>query len=512
MKVGHIYQSRSVRILVAFLAILATVGAGTARAASEPGTVTIVLAAEPMNLDPHNSTMSHVFAVVHKNVVEALTELNVSDGTVGPALAQSWKQIDPKTWQFSLRKGIKFHDGTEFNAEVVAFNVKRFYDKRMMSRNRDKLFGNVKVEARALDSQTVEIKTEKVEPLLPTLMAVLTICSPNTPVGQAIRNPVGTGPYKFVKWDSGVQIVTERFDGYWGKQPQVKKAAYVWRNESSVRAAMVAIGEADLAPEIAVQDAKRPDLDYSYLNSETTQLRIGGAWEPPLNDKRVRMALCYALDRNAIRGSVLSKDVVPATQMVLPNIFGYNPDLKLWPYDPQKARQLLDEARKDGVPVDREIPLVGRIGMYPGVDEVLEVVMNMYKAVGLNVKLRMLEVSIQKPYENKPFPPGPYIVQKMHDNNRGDAQFSVYYQYHCKGTSSPVCDKALDDLIEKAEVATGEARKSLWRSAFKRIHEEVISEVMMFHMVGYSRVGNRINYKPSVATTSEIPLSEISFK
>jgi peptide/nickel transport system substrate-binding protein len=512
MKSGHPFGAPSVSNVLAVLAMLLALGAGPACAAPEPGTVTVVLAAEPMNLDPHNSIMSHVFAVLHKNVVEALTELNIADGSVVPGLAQSWKQIDPKTWQFSLRKGVKFHDGADFNADAVVFNIKRFYDKRMMSRNRDKLFGNVKLEAKALDIQTVEIKTEKVEPLLPTLMAILTMCSPNTAVGQVVRNPIGTGPYKFVKWDAGVQIITERFDGYWGKQPQVKRGVYVWRNESSVRAAMVEIGEADLAPEIAVQDAKSADMDYSYLNSETTQLRIGGAWEPPLNDKRVRMALCYALDRSAIRGSVLSKDVVPATQMIVPNIFGYNPDVKLWPYDPQKARQLLDEARKDGVPVDREIPLVGRIGMYPGIDEVLEVVMNMYKAVGLNVKLKMLEVSIQKPYENKPFPPGPYIVQKMHDNNRGDAAFTVYYQYHCKGTSSPVCDKALDELIEKAEVATGDARKSLWRSVFKRIHEEIISEVMMFHMVGYSRVGKRINYKPSVATTSEIPLAQITFK
>jgi len=84
-----------------------------------------------------------------------------------------------------------------------------------------------------------------------------------------------------------------------------------------------------------------------------------------LNDRRVRLALNYAVDRNAIRGSILSKDVVPATQMVVPSTFGYNPDLKVWPYDPKKARQLLDEARKDGVPVDKEILLVDRIGLYP---------------------------------------------------------------------------------------------------------------------------------------------------
>jgi peptide/nickel transport system substrate-binding protein len=277
---------------------------------------------------------------------------------------------------------------------------------------------------------------------------------------------------------------------------------------------MVLIGEADLATEIAVQDAKRPDMDYSYLNSETTQLRIGGEWEPPLNDRRVRMALNYAIDRNGMRGSIFSKDVVPATQLIGPSLFGYNPDLKVWPYDPKKAKQLLDEARKDGVPVDREILLVGRTGYFPGCEELMEAVLTMYKAVGLNAKLKMYEVGVWRSHQNKPFPTniGPYIMQRSHDKNKGDAGFTVFYNYHCKSNQSSMCDKAADDLIEKAQVAIGEERKNLWRAAFKRIHEEIIPDVILFHMVGYARVGKRINFKPTMATTSEIQLSEITFK
>ena len=94
--------------------------------------------------------------------------------------------------------------------------------------------------------------------------------------------------------------------GVWGSQPQVKKAIYIWRGESAVRPSMVLIGEADLTPHIAKQDATRPDMDYGYLNSETSHLIIG-AEEPPLNDRRVRMALNYAVDRNAIRGSILGR-------------------------------------------------------------------------------------------------------------------------------------------------------------------------------------------------------------
>jgi peptide/nickel transport system substrate-binding protein len=501
-----------------FLVVLMTIGTlcgGPVNAASEPGTITITLPQEPITMEPIDCSRAIEGQVMMKNIVETLTEINFDNSVVTPRLATSWKQVDASTWHFALRKGVKFHDGEDFTAEAVVFNIKRIYETKTPSNTRMKFFSSVKMEGKALDNYTLEVKTNKPEPLMLTLMANLPVSSPNTPADKATRSPMGTGPYRFVKWDQGVQIIMESFEGYWGKQPQVKKAIYVWRSESAVRAAMVAIGEADLAPNIAQQDANRPDMDRSYLNSETTFLRFGGEWEPPLNDRRVRMALSYALDRNAIRGTILSKDAIPASQLIVPSTFGYNPEIKAWPYDPQKARQLLDEARKDSVPVDREILLVGRIGWYPGSDELMEAVMTMYKAVGLNVKLRILEAGVfNKSYSNKPYTTsvGPYIVNKTHDNNKGDAGFTAYLSYHCRGGASSMCDKMVDDLIEKAQVASGEERRTLWQAAFKRIHEEIIPNVMLFHMVAYARIGKRINFKPSLATNSEIELAHITFK
>jgi peptide/nickel transport system substrate-binding protein len=507
-----INKALSGRILPVVLAILFVYCAGPAYAASEPGAITIILESEPENLDPGNSGRNVVGPVLMNNILEGLTGFNYDDSSITPNLAQSWKQIDKNTWHFFLRKGVKFHDGADFNAEAVIFNMKRVHDKRI-STDYDKFFGSVAWEGKALDSYTLEVKTEKFEPLMLTLMSALPICSPNTPGGRLIRNPVGTGPYKLVKWDAGSQIVLEYFNGYWGKQPQVKKAVYVWRPESSIRASMVLIGEADLTASIAAGDANRPDMDVSYLNSESVALRIGGKWEPPLNDKRVRMALNLAVDRDAIRGSILSKGVIPATHIIVPGIFGYNPDLRVWPYDPKKARQLLDEARKDGVPVDREILAVGRLAHFPGVGELVEALTNMYKAVGLNVKLKMLETGVYRPYQNNPFPEGaPYILEFLHDNNKGDAGFTVYHNYHSKGRNSSTRDPQLDDLIEKAQVAMGDERRKLWQAAFKRIHDDIISNVDLFHLVAFARIGKRINFKPSLATTIQIRLDEITFK
>jgi peptide/nickel transport system substrate-binding protein len=474
-------------------------------------TVTIVLSEEPENLDPCNTPRAAVGRVVLKNVVETLVEIDPDDSSMKPRLATAWKQIDPSTWQFTLRKGVKFHDGEDFNAKAAVYGIERATDKSIKSSIYGKFFSHLTMTLRAVDSHTLEIKTDKAEPIMPMLMGLMTFPSPKTPMGKFIRVPVGTGPYKFVKWDAGTQIVLERFPGYWGKQPEVEKAVYIFRSESALRASMVKIGEADIAPDIAVQDATDPGMDFSYFNSETSFLRLD-AFRPPLNDKRVRMALNLAVDRNSLRGSIFSKAVVPAAQLVVPRITGHNPNLKPWPYDPQKAKELLAEAKRDGVPVDTELLMVGRPGIYPNAPELMEALMSMFRAVGFNVKLKNVEVGIYFEYLYKPFPQGPpVLLQGQHDNNAGDAVFSVPNKYRCEARQSAFCDKKLDAIIDNARVATGEERRKLWQETFKYLHDEAI-EVFLFHMVGFSRVGKRLNYKPTIAINSELQLDQISFK
>ena len=503
-------MKKSMLFLVVALAFTFALFTGTVMADK---TVTVVLSEEPDNIDPCSSCRSNIGRVVLKNIAEPFTEIDPKDGSVTPRLAESWKQIDPNTWQFSLRKGVKFHDGEDFNAQAAIFAINRTMNTGIECENRIKYFSGVEMTLKAVDSHTLEIKTDTPQPILPTLFGTMTIMSPKTPTDKLTRNPVGTGPYKFVKWDVGKQIIVERFDGYWGNQPQAEKGIYMFRSESAVRAAMVATGEADIAPNIAVQDANNPDMDYSFFNSETSRFRIQME-KPPFNDIRVRQALNYAIDRDAIRGSILSKDVMPSTQLVVPSINGHNPNLKVWPYDPEKAKKLLDEARKDGVPVDKEITLYGRTGIYPNATELMEAALAMYQAIGLNVKLKMLEVGVWIKILNKPYAEDwpPIILQAQHDNNNGDAVFTVFYKYHSNGPNSVINDKTLDGLIEKATAATGDERTKLWHQAFKRINDDIIADVPLFHMVGYTRVGKRIDYKPSIATNSELQLAQITFK
>jgi peptide/nickel transport system substrate-binding protein len=480
-------------------------------ASAQDGEVTIVLSESPDLLEPCQSSRSNIGRIVKQNISETFTEIDPSDGTITPRLATSWEQVDDMTWRFELREGVKFHDGADFDAAAAVYAIERTMDTNLDCEVRTKFFGSVKLTPKAVGSHTLEIAADQPMPILPTMMGTFTVMSPNTPMGEPTREPVGTGPYKFVSWDPE-RVVLERFDGYWGDAPEAARATYIWRGESAVRAAMVATGEADIAPNIAVQDATDPELDHSYFNSETSRMRIDTTL-PPLDDVRVRKALNLAFDRGAVRGTILSADVVPATQLVVPSINGHNPNLEVWPYDPEQAKQLLDEARADGTPVDDEIVLIGRIGIYPNASEIMEAALAMYQAVGLNVKLRMLEVAewvdiLTKPYaEDRP----PIVQQSQHDNNNGDAVFTVFNKYHSEGAQSTTENAELDALIEQADAAVGEERTRLYQEVFRRLHEEIVADVDMFHMVGYTRVGPRINFQPSISTNSELQISQITF-
>ncbi len=493
---------------------------GIALAASSVGvavaqnkTITIVLSEEPDVIDPCESTRSNVGRIVKQNIAETLIEIDPKDGSIKPRLSTSWEQTDNLTWKFKLRDGIKFHDGSDFNAAAAVTSINRTLNPTQDCEIRLKFFGNIKVTPKALDTLTLEVKTDTPQPILPALMGTMAIAGPNTQLEKGTRNPVGTGPYKFVSWTPGQDVVIERFDGYWGPKPEAEGARYIWRGESAVRAAMVKTGEADIAPNIALQDATDKSMDFSYFNSETSRLRIDMT-RAPLDDIRVRQAMNYAIDRDALRGSIFSEEVVPMTQLVVPSINGHNPTLKPFPYDPAKARKLLAAARADGVAVDTEILMRGRLGMYPNATEAMEAMHAMLSDVGFNVKLKMVEVSQWVDSYTKPYAEdrGPVLQQGQHDNNNGDAVFTVFFKYACEGPQSTTCDEQVDAGIKAASAATGDERRKLWQEVFRRLHQDIVPDVEMFHMVGFSRISPRLDFKPSISMNSEMQISQIKFK
>jgi peptide/nickel transport system substrate-binding protein len=473
--------------------------------------VTIVLNEELETVEPCMASQSNIGRVLLQNISETMTELNVENGKLMPRLAESWEDMGDGTWRFHLRDGGSFSDGTSLDASDIAHSIERTLSPDLTCEIGAKYFGGMTITPSVVDDLTIDIKSDPAQPILPLLLSTLTIV-PSEAAMEFTRAPIGTGPYVLSEWNPGQSIILDRRDDYWGDQPEVTKATYLFRTDDAVRAAMVATGEADIAPLINQIDATNEATDFSYPNSETVYLRIDSSIAP-LDDQRVREALNLAVDREAFIGTLVPEAAQLATHMTVPTTLGADEELEVPPFDPERAKTLLEEAAADGVPVDTEILLLGRLGQFPNVTEVMEALHSMYSDVGFNMKLQMVDVAEWIKYYSKPFAaqPQPNIVEAMHDNNRGDPVFSMYFKYACDGLQSGICDEELEKDIEEATAAAGEERGPAWAKAFSRAHD-ISADVMLFHMVGFSRVSERLDFTPTIATNSELQLSQIGFK
>jgi len=504
--------------ILASAALAAAVLSSTPAAAQSKVTdkwITVILPGEPHDIEGCDASRSVQGRVVKFNVVESLIQKNPADGALKPRLATSWRQVDPLTWEFKLRQGVTFHDGSPFNAVNAKRSLDRTLGKTIVCQDRTKFFNGVTVEVIAVDELTLHMKSSRPDSIMPMRLANTTIVGPNTAMDKASIATVGTGPYAFEIWQPGQQILLKRYDKYWGPKPQAEGARYVWRTESAVRAAMVEIGEADIASTIATQEVTNPKTDFSYLNSETTMLRYD-AMQPPMNDIRVRRAMNHAIDLNSIRGTLLPKESIPATQVVMPSIPGHNHELdkRVLPYDPAKAKQLLAEAKAAGVPVETEILFLASTYHYQNSVEVAEAIVNMYKAVGLNMKIQTLEAGQYAKWTNKPYPDKapPSILQASHDNNSGDPVFSAFQRFACDGASSNFCNPALDREIARVSELGGQERVAGWQEIMRTIYDDMAPVLFMYHMVGFTRVHPRIDFRPDVTTNAEIRIEDIKFR
>ena len=502
----HLSHARTLTLLAALLS-------GTAAFAQEDHTVRIVLNEEPALVEPCMAARSDVGRVVLQNVNETLMEFVPGETDLKPRLATEWTQVDANTWRVKLRDGVKFHDGSTLDAADVAFTLDRIKTPEFGCEVGVKYFGDIAFETKVVDDLTIDIITKPSSPILPLLLSTVPIMPSETTPDAMVSKPIGTGPYVFDAWNPGRDIVLKRNPDYWGEQPKVEEATYLFRTDPAVAAAMVPADEADIVPNLSMDQATNPATDFSYLNSETSTLRIDTTM-PPTDDVRVRVAMNLAIDRDAMRGTLFPADVEPATQMVVPTTIGFNHDLKVWPYDPDKAKALIAEAKADGVPVGNEIRIIGRTGIYPNATEAMEAVMEMLKEVGLNVTLQMYEVGRWNEYFVKPFPEDrpDTLTQQMHDNAKGDPVFTAFVKYASEGAHSMLNDPKVDELIKQATAASGDERTKLWEQVFYQVDAVDIADIPMFHMVGYTRVSPRLDFKPSIATNSELQLSQIGFK
>ncbi|WP_246000735.1 ABC transporter substrate-binding protein [Brevibacillus panacihumi] len=322
---------------------------------------------DSVTLDAIAATDSESFKVT-VNVLETLLNFEPDNTNIRPGLAEKWEIApDGLTYTFQLRQGIKFHDGTDFNADAVVFNFERWMDKNHPLHGEvsfsyyNDMFGGFKGEeghiiesVKAIDPHTVEFKLKK--PLSPFLnnlaMPAFAIASPAALQKHGLgfkENPVGTGPFVFVEWKRNETITLKKNEQYWQPGvPKLEEAVFKVIPDNTARLTALVSGEIDLMDGLNPDDAEsvkgnaelqlldRPPMNVAYLAFNVEK--------KPFDNQKVRQAVAYAVDKQGIVDAFYGGSAEPAVNATPPSVWGYNDAIQDRPYDLEKAKQLLAEA------------------------------------------------------------------------------------------------------------------------------------------------------------------------
>ncbi len=393
-----------------FAALLVSALAWSAPTAAQE--LRIGLASEPTAMDPHfhnlspnNSMLSHIF--------EALVDQDARQRLV-PGLAESWKAIDATTWEFKLRKDVKFHDGTPFTADDVVFTFARAPDVEGSPSS----FGTYtkgKTVTR-VDDHTVHIKTAEPYPLMPNDVSTIFIISKKHGSGAKTSDynsgkaAIGTGPFRFAEYAPGNRIVMQRNPLYWGKRPAWEKVTFKPIKSDPSRVAALLAGDVDIIDEVPSTDMEQLKKDGRVSISQVVSNRViylhldhfrddspfvkakdGSAIKNPLRDRRVRLAISKAIDRNSIVNNVMEGLAIKAGQLLPEGFFGVSSKLKPVDFDPEGAKKLLAEA---GLPNGFRMTIHGPNDRYPNDAKICEAVGQMLSRIGIDTQVSTMGRSV----------------------------------------------------------------------------------------------------------------------
>lgn len=379
-------------------------------APADARSINFATGAPVLSLDPGVSAGTQA-QTVRIQIMEPLVQMNAETGKIEPLLAESWDLADDrKTWTFKLRPGVKFHDGTPLTSADVVASLSRIIDpKSGLGRAADLRAISA---ITPIDDLTVKLTTAAPFGALLQVLAldsasILSAASLKENGAQIAWKPVGTGPYKYVSHQAEQSVTLARNDAYWGGKPAAEGIQFITVPEAATRLSMLETGEADIVTDVPGSEIERLQAtpDIALLKKSNTRVgHIGiNVSKPPFNDARVRQALNYAVDKEAIVEGVLRGLGIPADTIIAPPVFGYAPQ-KLYAYDPKKAKALLAEA---GFPNGFKVTIWTPQGRYYMDRETVIAVQAQLKEIGIDASVEIVDWStylaaLRKPQaENK---------------------------------------------------------------------------------------------------------------
>lgn len=413
------------------------------------GNLVAAIAGEPDQLDPHKTTAYFSFEVL-ENVFDTLVAPD-ANLEMRPALAESWG-VSPNqlVWTFHLRHGVAFHDGSPFTADDVVYSYRRIIDQKLANADKFSAVTNVS----AVDPSTVRITLKQPTPNLLTNLGgfkgVAIVQRHNVESGQIATHPIGTGPFAFAGQKSGDAITLKANPTYWAGAPKISGVTFRFISEPSTALSALQAGEIDWTDSIppqrvaALKDddsitlATTPSNDYWYLALNEAR--------PPWNDVRVRQAIAYAIDRDAIVQAT-SYGTAVANQLAIPKGNPWYTPYDTYRHDIEKAKSLLDEA--GAAPKNLDMLVTTE---YPETVTAAQIIADNLAPLGITVNIRTVDFATWLDEQNN----GHFDMLMMGWLGNIDPDDFYYAQHHTDGSSNAqkFSNLEVDRLLDAGRVET----------------------------------------------------------
>jgi peptide/nickel transport system substrate-binding protein len=395
---------------------------------------------------------------IWQHIIEPLIEINYAKKEYVGVLAESW-EFQGKKWTFKLRKNVRFHDGSPFTSRDVIHSVNRIKtDKQSLQAEN---FRDL-TEMQAPDDYTVIFTTEVPNAVFLDRLYnryMISKAAADKLGDQVDQHPMGTGPYKYVSWQRGGNLVLTRNDDYWGGKMAIKEIVIKTVKEESGRVAGLIAGQGDLINNVPVEEISRIDKHPRVRAEKVEGLRMHflamNLTHKPFDNKVVRQAFNYAVDASQVIKYIYEGNGYVMNGPISANVIGYDPKIKRYPYDPKKAKELLAKAGfADGL----EVKLYFSPDRYPKAREVCQVIADQLAKAGVKAELISQEFVIfwGKEGVNGGKTPFYYVGRPAIDAD------TVYDQYFRSGVSPRIQYKnpEFDKLIDE-EQKTGDPKKRI---------------------------------------------------
>ena len=476
------------------LSALALAVASTAPAFAQGKPVVIASPEDVTSLDPHALDSNHPTGSAIWSIFDSLVR-RAPDGSSVPRLAESWERTNDLTWRFKLRRGVKFHNGEDFNAHAVKVNfdrmnvapfatVQQLHDQTGLT------------EVRVVDDHTVELVTK--EPTVNMLywLAEAFIAAPKyvteTAPDVVAQKPVGSGPYKFVEWRRGDRLAITANEGYFGGAPAVKDVVFRAVPEMSSRINELRSGSVDVVVGITPDGAERARSEASevVVNEGLRKMHMGisiKGEQPALGDVRVRQALNHAVDVDTMIKTLMRGSTSRLVSVVNPP--NNSPELKPFPYDPARAKKLLAEAGfANGFPLSIQWST-----RFAGGKEVSEVVAAYLQQVGIKPTVEAVELGQFRQMLGKANLKGIYF-QGWAALINPSVELVILTCGHVDN-SSGYCNENYDKLVKQAaSTLDDQKRKGMELEAQKIIWNDA-PWLYLWRLPNYFGVSKRISYE-----------------